>query len=116
MRIFLLPKTSDSEAAGKLTKMPGMVDAAAIMPVRSVEVPRLLAKGLRTGSLDMVELKIANAPMTHRIRKYLSIPFLTLANCSCISPLPSNIRASDILFFSQIPPAARFLKGEQGKR
>ena len=113
MRIFLLPKTSDNEAAGKLMSMPGMVEAAAIMPVRSAGVPRLMANGFKTGSLDMVELKIANAPITHRIKKYLSIPFLTLA--SCISPLLRNIRASAILFFLSNPPDAGFLR-ENGQQ
>ncbi len=82
--IFLLPNTSERDAAGRLTKMPGMVEAAAIMPVKSAGVPRLIAKGLSTGSLDMVELKIANAPMTHRTRKYRSLtifPSCIAINC-----------------------------------
>ena len=82
--IFLLPKISESDAAGKLTSMPGIVEAAAIMPVKSVEVPRLMAKGFNTGFLDMVLLKIANAPMTHRIRKYRSptiFPSRIAINC-----------------------------------
>ena len=32
-------------------------------------VPRLSAKGLRTGFLDIVELKIANIPMVHTTKK-----------------------------------------------
>jgi len=78
-RIFLLPKTSDSEAAGKLTSMPGMVEAAAITPVKSAGVPKLIANGLSTGSLDMVELKMAKAPMMHKTKKYPSVTFLSLA-------------------------------------
>ena len=58
--------------------MPGMVDAAAIMPVRSVGVPRLMAKGFSTGSLDMVLLKMAKAPITHRITKYGSLALAVL--------------------------------------
>ena len=46
-RSFLLPKTSDREAAGRLTNMPGIVDAAAITPVKSAGVPRLMAKGVQ---------------------------------------------------------------------
>ena len=62
--------------------MPGIVDAAAMIPVKSVGVPRLMAKGFSTGSFDMVELKIAKAPMTQRIKKYGSVrAFLDFANC-----------------------------------
>jgi hypothetical protein len=53
--------------------MPGMVEAAAMKPNKSRGVPRLVAKGFRTGLLDIVELKIAKAPITQRIRKYLSL-------------------------------------------
>ncbi len=67
--IFLLPIKSDEEAAGKLTNMPGIVEAAATMPVRSAGVPKLMAKGLRTGFFDMVELRIASAPTTHNMIK-----------------------------------------------
>ena len=61
--------TSEREAAGKLMSMPGMVDAAATKPNKSLGVPRLAAKGLSTGLLDIVELRIANAPITQIIRK-----------------------------------------------
>jgi hypothetical protein len=54
---------SESDAAGRLISMPGMVEADATMPSRSLGVPMLFAKGLRTGFLDIVELKIANNPM-----------------------------------------------------
>lgn len=73
IRIFLLPNTSESEAAGKLTSIPGIVDAAAITPVKSAGVPKLNAKGFSTGSFDIVELKIAKAPITHRTKKYRSV-------------------------------------------
>lgn len=39
--------------------MPGMVDAAATKPSRSLGVPKLVAKGLSTGLLDIVELNMA---------------------------------------------------------
>ena len=71
--IFLLPNTSESEAAGKLTNMPGIVEAAAIMPVKSAGVPRLMAKGFKTGFFDMVLLKMAKAPIMHRTQKYRSL-------------------------------------------
>jgi hypothetical protein len=60
---------SESEAAGRLTKIPGIVDADATTPSKSSGVPKLEAKGFSTGFLDMVELKIANRPMTQRIKK-----------------------------------------------
>lgn len=63
MSIFFLPKISESEAAGKLIIMPGIVETAAIIPSMSVGVPKLMAKGLRTGFLDMVELRMAKVPI-----------------------------------------------------
>ena len=68
---FFLPKMSEREAAGRLTIIPGIVEAAAIMPIRSEGAPRLTAKGLRTGFLDIVELRIAIAPITQSIIKYV---------------------------------------------
>jgi hypothetical protein len=50
--------------------MPGIVDAAAIIPVRSVGVPKLMAKGLSTGFFDIVLLKMAKAPIMHKTQKY----------------------------------------------
>ena len=73
---------SESEAAGKLIKMPAIVEAAATKPVKSVGVPRLNEKGFRTGLLDIVELKIAINPMTQIIKKALSLAFLV---CETIS-------------------------------
>ncbi len=60
---------SESEAAGKLIRMPGIVEAAATSPNRSLGVPRLVAKGFRTGLLDMVELRIAKTPVMDRTTK-----------------------------------------------
>jgi len=51
--------------------MPGIVDAAATTPSQSVGVPRLFAKGFRTGDLDIVELSKAKKPMKQSIRKTL---------------------------------------------
>ena len=73
---FRLPTTSDREAAGKLTSIPGIVEAAAMKPNRSVGVPRLVAKGFRTGFLDIVELRIAKAPITHSSQKNFSLESL----------------------------------------
>jgi hypothetical protein len=65
--------TSERDAAGRLINMPGIVEAAATKPIRSLGVPRFVAKGFSTGLLDIVELKIAKAPITHMIRKCLSV-------------------------------------------
>lgn len=72
---------SESEAAGKLTKIPGIVDAAATTPVQSVGVPRLSEKGLRTGLFDIVELRIAKKPIMQSVRNTL---FLALFPCRFI--------------------------------
>lgn len=66
-----LPIMSDSEPAGRLTRIPGIVDAAATKPSRYSGVPMNLAKGFRTGFFDIVELKIAKNPIVHSIRKKL---------------------------------------------
>jgi hypothetical protein len=71
---FLLPIWSESEPAGKLINIPGIVDAAAIKPVQDSGVPRLLANKLRTGFFDIVELKMANIPKVQKIRNILSPP------------------------------------------
>jgi hypothetical protein len=68
-RTFRLPNTSESDAAGKLISMPGMVEAEATIPSKSSGVPRLVAKGFRTGFLDMFELKITKKPITQITRK-----------------------------------------------
>ena len=72
---------SESEAAGRLTRIPGIVDAAATMPVKLVGVPRLIAKGFSTGFLDMVLLSMAKAPMMQRTQKYRSLTIFP----NCIS-------------------------------
>jgi hypothetical protein len=48
---------------------PGIVEAAATMPNKSVGVPKLLANGFRTGLLDIVELSMANAPIVQSMTK-----------------------------------------------
>jgi hypothetical protein len=37
--------------------------------MKATGVPRLSAKGFSTGFFDIVELRIAQAPMTHKMRK-----------------------------------------------
>ena len=46
-----------------------MVEAAAMNPVRSAGVLSFETKKGSTGSFDIVELRMAKAPMMHRIRK-----------------------------------------------
>jgi hypothetical protein len=48
--------------------MPGTVEAAAIKPISKSDAPRLSANSVRVGLLDIVELKIANKPITERYR------------------------------------------------
>jgi hypothetical protein len=62
---------SERLEAGRLISIPGKVDAAATMPSRSPGVPRLVAKGFRTGFLDIVELKMANDPIVHKSKNRL---------------------------------------------
>jgi len=66
---------SESEAAGKLIKMPGIVEAEAMKPSSSVGVPRCEAKGFKTGFLDIVELKIAKNPIMQSVQKTLFTAF-----------------------------------------
>jgi hypothetical protein len=67
---------SESDAAGKLTKIPGIVDAEATMPVQSVGVARLRVNGFSTGDLDIVELRIAKKPITQSVKKTVSLVLL----------------------------------------
>ena len=68
-KIFRLPRTSERDAAGKLTSIPGIVEAAATKPTKSSGAPRLVAKGFKTGFLDIVELRITNSPVMQSIKK-----------------------------------------------
>jgi hypothetical protein len=68
-RTFRLPVISESEAAGRLTSIPGIVEAAATKPNKSLGVPKLVAKGFKTGFLDIVELKIAKEPKRQITKK-----------------------------------------------
>ena len=60
---------SERDAAGRLMRIPGIVDADATIPNRSDGVPRVVANGLRTGLLDIVELKMAKAPTMQKTTK-----------------------------------------------
>lgn len=66
---------SEREAAGKLTRIPGIVEAAATTPTQSAGVPRLSEKGFRTGLFDIVELRMAKKPM---IQSVLNVLLTTL--------------------------------------
>jgi len=72
---FFLPKMSDREAAGKLIKTPGIVEAAATTPTQSAGVPRLKEKGFKTGLLDIVELRMTKNPIMQSIRNVLRVTF-----------------------------------------
>lgn len=76
---FRLPILSESDAAGRLMRIPGMVEADDTKPSKSAGAPRLLAKGFRTGVFDIVELRIANAPITQKTTKYLTVRALICA-------------------------------------
>jgi uncharacterized membrane protein len=67
---------SESDATGKLTNIPGIVEAEATIPVQSVGVPRLSEKGFKTGLLDIVELKIAKKPIIQSVQNELFMMFL----------------------------------------
>ena len=66
---------SEREAAGKLIKTPGIVEAAATTPTQSAGVPRLREKGFKTGLLDIVELRIAKKPMMQSVQNALLVTF-----------------------------------------
>jgi hypothetical protein len=53
-----------------------MVEAAATTPTQSAGVKRLAEKGLRTGLLDIVELRIAKKPMMQSVLNVLLIAFV----------------------------------------
>jgi hypothetical protein len=68
---------SEREAAGRLTSIPGSVDAEATNPVQNPSgVSRLAAKGIKTGFLDIVELRIASIPITQSIRNTVRLASL----------------------------------------
>jgi len=87
---------SEREAAGKLIKIPGTVEAAAITPVQSVGVPRLAEKGFRTGLLDIVELRIAKSPIVQSIQKMLPLVFFVwrIISRSALMPCPFPFHAT----------------------
>jgi hypothetical protein len=71
IKIFRLPKISERDAAGKLMRIPGIVDAEAIKPTISFVASRLVANGFKTGFLDIVELRMANKPIMQNITNNL---------------------------------------------
>jgi hypothetical protein len=56
---------SESVAAGKLTRIPTMVEAAATNPKVLSGMPKDPANKGKTGLLDIVELNIASPPIRH---------------------------------------------------
>ena len=65
-RTFLLPYISESDAVGKLTNIPGIVEADATKPIRESGVFKARANGFKTGFFDIVELRIAMKPTRQR--------------------------------------------------
>jgi len=86
-RTFFLPQRSDKEPAGRLNKTPGRVEAAATNPIKVSGVSKLSAKGLSTGFLDIVELRIAKAPMIHKVMKKIFSYLLRLNVTFSFSPI-----------------------------
>ena len=80
---FRLPNMSEREAAGRLMSIPGIVEAEATKPINSGGVPRLVAKGFKTGFFDIVELRIANSPMMQSIQKKFSWVFSIFEVITC---------------------------------
>jgi hypothetical protein len=77
---LFLPRTSESEAAGRLTRIPGIVEAATSRPLQASGVPRLVERGFRTEPLfDIVELRIMNPPITQRLQKTALAAFSVFA-------------------------------------
>lgn len=62
---------SERVPAGRLNKIPGIVEAAATKPSKCSGVWRLSAKGFKTGVFDIVELRITKTPTMQSIKKAL---------------------------------------------
>ncbi len=78
---------SERDAAGRLTSIPGIVEAEAMKPVQNPSgVLRLVAKSFKTGLLDIVELRIAKVPIMQSVR---NIRFLRLFIFVNITNLPT---------------------------
>ena len=77
-KIFFLPIMSDNLPAGRLTMIPGIVEAAATKPSSGSGVSIDLAKGSRTGFFDIVELRIAKNPMRHNMEKKFAAKLLDI--------------------------------------
>lgn len=63
---------SERVPAGRLIKIPGIVEAAATKPSKCPGVLRLSAKGFKTGFFDIVELRIAKIPTMQSTKNPLS--------------------------------------------
>lgn len=93
-KTFLLPKWSEREAAGKLTSIPGIVEAEATKPIQKPSgVLRLVANGFKTGFLDIVELRIANIPIMQSVMNILLLTpfaFENIENLLCVYLVRAN--------------------------
>jgi hypothetical protein len=69
-----------------------MVEAEATKPTKSFGAPRLVAKGFKTGFLDIVELRRANRPIMQIIENRFFSGFF-ISDISC-KPIPAMITAN----------------------
>jgi hypothetical protein len=72
---------SESEEAGRLTSIPGIVEAAPTKPDQSVGVWRIVANEF-SRVLDMVELKIAKSPIIQSVQKTLLLVLFAMDTIS----------------------------------
>lgn len=79
--------------------IPGMVEAAATNPSKSVGVPRLVAKGFSTGFLDMVELRMAKVPIMQITTKNFSLAFFGF---SCIDKPAYTVNLGMFIIFHDV--------------
>jgi hypothetical protein len=70
------PIKSESVAAGKLTRIPTIVEAAATNPRVLSGIPSDPANKGKTGLLDMVELKMARPPITQSNKNVVILNFI----------------------------------------
>jgi len=72
---------SERDAAGRLTSIPGIVEAEATKPIHKPSgVPRLVANGFKTGFLDIVELRIANTPIMQSVENMVPLAVFAVEN------------------------------------
>jgi hypothetical protein len=76
-----------------------MVEAAATTPTQSSGVSRLKENGLRTGLLDIVELRMAKKPMMQSVLNVLLTAFVCGSTIVRLLTSLNHIRREDCLSF-----------------